>query len=222
MIAPYADEKNEEEFIYFKEENAPEGSTARCVDCPHKTTCPYSAESIYINLWNERGCPTDLWPFNVLVAPPVTKEKILQAIADGPYGRCVYRCDNNVVDHQITQMTFENGVKVTLTMTGFTAPGGRRYHFHGTLGELILDEQQNSITLWQYGKDCEVISLSDLQDSGYAHGGGDLFIIKTLHDVLSGKGTAATSFEASIESHLMGICAEESRLKGGERIYIHK
>jgi len=208
--------------VYFKEENAPTGATERCVDCPHKATCPYSAETIYIQIWKNRQCPVDIWPYNVVTTPPITEEKLYQALKDGPYGRCVYRCDNNVVDHQLTQMTFENGIKATLTMTGFTAPGGRRYHFHGTLGELLLDEAENKITVWKFGKAPEIINLSDLEESGYAHGGGDVFIIKTLYDVLSGKGTAATSFEASIESHLMGICAEESRLQNGKLIYVHK
>lgn len=210
------------DLVYFKEENAPAGATERCVDCPHKETCPYSAETIYIQLWKKRDCPVDIWPYNVLTTPPITEEKLRQALKEGPYGQCVYRCDNNVVDHQLTQMTFENGVKANLTMTGFTAPGGRRYVFHGTLGELILDELEQKITLWQYGKATEVTDISLLEDSGYGHGGGDVFLIKKLYEVLEGNATAATSFEASIESHLMGICAEESRLQGGKLIKVHE
>lgn len=210
------------DLVHFKKENAPEGAAERCVDCPHKATCRYDAEKIYIQIWKNRGCPVDIWPYNVLTEPPITEEKLLKALQEGPYGRCVYKCDNNVVDHQLTTMTFANGVKATLTMTGFTAPGGRRYHFHGTQGELVLDESENRITLQKYLDGPEVIDLAKLEDSGYAHGGGDIFIIKTLYDVLEGNGTAATSFEASIESHLMGIAAEESRLQGGKLIYIHK
>lgn len=210
------------DLVYFKEENAPAGATERCVDCPHKETCPYSAETIYIQIWKNRDCPVDIWPYNVLTTPPITEEKLRQALKEGPYGQCVYRCDNNVVDHQLTQMTFENGVKANLTMTGFTAPGGRRYVFHGTLGELILDEAEQKITLWQYGKATEVTDISLLEDSGYGHGGGDVFLIKKLYEVLEGNATAATSFEASIESHLMGICAEESRLQGGKLIKVHE
>lgn len=210
------------DLVYFKEENAPAGATERCVDCPHKETCPYSAEMIYIQNWKNRNCPVDIWPYNVLTTPPITEEKLRQALKEGPYGQCVYRCDNNVVDHQLTQMTFENGVKANLTMTGFTAPGGRRYVFHGTLGELILDEAEQKITLWQYGKATEVTDISLLEDSGYGHGGGDVFLIKKLYEVLEGNATAATSFEASIESHLMGICAEESRLQGGKLIKVHE
>lgn len=210
------------DLVYFKKENAPEGAADRCLDCPKKATCPYNAEEIYIQGWKNRNCPVDIWPYNVVTSAPVTEEKLRTALAEGPYGRCAYKCDNNVVDHQLTTMTFENGVKATLTMTGFTAIGGRRYHFHGTLGELILDESESRITVQKYGAGMEVIDLATLQESGYGHGGGDIFIIRKLYDVLEGKGTAATSFEASIESHLMGICAEESRLQGGKLIYIHK
>ena len=208
--------------VHFKPENAPEGSAKRCTECKYIETCPYSAKKIYIDVWKKKGCPTDIWPYNVISAPPHTEEKIYEAIKNGPYGKCVYHCDNNVVDHQLTTMTFENGVKVMLTMTGFTGPSGRRYHFHGTMGELILDEADNTIWYQQYMQEPVTIDLAVLEDSGYAHGGGDIFLIKTLYEVLEGTASATTSFDASIESHLMGICAEESRLNGGKLIYIHK
>ena len=210
------------DLVYFKKENAPEGATKRCVDCPHMDTCPYSAKKIYVDRWHERECPEDIWPFNVLTTPPLSEEKIYDAIKNGPYGRCVYDCDNNVVDHQLTTMTFENGVKATLTMTGFTAMGGRRYHFHGTIGEIILDEADNTLSWQKFGGEKETLDLATLEESGYGHGGGDVFLIKTLYEVLAGTAKAETAFEASVESHLMGICAEESRLKKGELIYIHK
>ena len=206
---------------YFTKENAPEGCAERCCDCKYVKSCPYSAERIYIDVWKQRDCPIDIWPYNVLTTPPITEEKLREALQNGPYGRCVYHCDNNVVDHQLTTMTFANGVKATLTMTGFTAPGGRRYQFHCTLGELVLDETEGRLTIHKYGEDAENINLAQLEDSGYAHGGGDVFLIKTLYDVLEGTAAAATSFDASIESHLMGICAEESRLEGGKLVRIH-
>ena len=209
------------DLVHFKKENAPEGAANRCTDCKYIDTCPYSAKRVYIEIWNNRGCPEDIWPYNVVSNPPHTEEKIYESIKTGPYGRCVYDCDNNVVDHQLTTMTFENGVKATLTMTGFTAPGGRRYQFHGTMGELVLDEAEHRLTLQKYMDSPETIDLTTLEESGYGHGGGDIFLIKTLYDVLEGTATAATSFEASIESHLMGIYAEESRLKGGELLQIH-
>ena len=145
------------------------------------------------------------------------------ALKNGPYGRCVYHCDNDVVDHQITDITFENGVKASLMMTAFTQDGGRRIHFHGTLGEIILEEQTETVTVNLYeNHQQETHSTAALQEGGYGHGGGDIFINRKLNDLLTGKSDAATTLEASVESHLMGICAEESRLKGGELIYVHK
>ena len=209
------------DLVYFKEENAPEGSTARCLNCPHQDTCTYSAKRQYLSAWKQANCPEDRWPFNIMAQAPLTEEKIVASLQDGPYGRCVYRCDNDVVDHQLTTMTFENGVKATLTMTAFTATGGRRYTFHGTLGELVLDEASNTLTLHKYGCEPIIYTLSDLNEKGYGHGGGDGMLINSLYDMLNGNSTAATSFEASIESHLMGICAEESRLQGGALVYVH-
>ena len=34
---------------FFRPENAPEGATKRCLDCPHQETCAYSAKKIYID-----------------------------------------------------------------------------------------------------------------------------------------------------------------------------
>lgn len=205
---------------YFKSENAPAGATKRCLDCPHQDSCPYSAKTQYLTNWKKEK-PEDCWPYNVVVNAPITEEKLLKALQNGDYGRCVYFSDNDVVDHQITEMVFENGVKAVLTMTAFTAGGGRRIHFHGTLGELILDEDAGSITLHQYGKEREVIPIADLMEKGYGHGGGDAGLVNKLYDILSGKATAATSLDASVESHLMGIRAEESRLQGGKTLNVH-
>ena len=207
---------------YFKAENAPAGSTDRCTTCPHVETCAFSAKRIYIDEWNRRERPDDIWPFNVLTTAPLSEEKLWKAIQEGPYGKCAFRCDNDVVDHQLTQMTFENGVKATLAMTGFTASGGRRIVFHGTEGELILDEVSDTLEVLHYVHGTTKYSIGALSDSGYAHGGGDVFIVKKLYEILCGDGNIDTSLEASVESHLMGIFAEESRVKGGELIYVHK
>ena len=211
------------DLAYFRPENAPEGATERCLDCKLQDTCPYSAKAHYLTRWNNIGKPVNSWPFNVVVNEPVTEEKLYNALKEGPYGRCVYHCDNDVVDHEITEITFENGVKASLMMTAFTQDGGRRIHFHGTLGEIILEEQSETVTVNLYeGYQQETHSTAALQEGGYGHGGGDIFIIRKLYDLLTGESDAATTLEASIESHLMGICAEESRLKGGKLIYIHK
>ncbi|MBQ4053254.1 MAG: hypothetical protein IJD33_02840 [Clostridia bacterium] len=59
-------------------------------------------------------------------------------------------------------------------------------------------------------------------EKGYGHGGGDAGIINALYDILSGEQSAATALDASVESHLMGIRAEESRLQGGKLLKVHQ
>ena len=206
---------------YFKAENAPEGAADRCLDCKYVDTCHVSAKRYYLDGWRKGNCPEDVWPFNILVLPPITEEKLQKALKEGPYGRCAFRCDNNVVDHQLTQMTFKNGVKATLTMTAFTASGGRRMDFFGTQGQICLDEQSNTIYLGIYGQGIETIQLQDLTEKGYGHGGGDFHLINTLYDMLQGTASQKTALECSVESHLIGIAAEKSRKKGGKLVKVH-
>ncbi len=206
---------------FFKAENKPEDATERCLDCPKADTCPYSAKVNYLNNFINNGSPEDVWPFNVIAVAPITEEKIVQALKEGPYGRCAFACDNDVVDHQQTLMTFENGVKASLNMNAFTAGGGRRIHFFGTKGELILDEELQSLSLRRFGKERETIPMSTLMEKGYGHGGGDAGLVDKLYDILTGDVEADTTLEASVESHLMGIRAEESRLKNGKLLRVH-
>ena len=209
------------DLTYFTSENAPEGAADQCVSCKHSDSCPYSAKKIYIDMWKENGSPEDTWPYNIIAQAPLDEDKLLHSIKTTPYGRCVYRCDNNVVDHEITEINFENGVKANLTMTAFTYRGGRRLHFFGTLGELILEEENDTLTLNRFGKESEVIDISIKNTGGYSHGGGDINLILEFYDVLCGKENASTSLEASLESHLMGIYAEKSRLRCGKKYSVH-
>ncbi len=206
---------------FFKAENRPDYATDRCLDCPKADTCPYSAKVNYLNHFVEAGRPADIWPFNVIAVAPVTEEKIMTALKEGPYGRCAFACDNNVVDHQQTLMTFENGVKATLNMTAFTANGGRRINFFGTKGELVLDEELQTLVLKRFGQEKEVIHMSEILEKGYGHGGGDAGLVNKLYDILSGTVEADTTLEASVESHRMGVRAEESRLKNGKLVNVH-
>ena len=104
-------------------------------------------------------------------------------------------------------------------MNAFTTHGGRRVAMHGTYGELYMDEK--TITLDVFGKPTEVISVEALLEADYGHGGGDLKLVEALYDMMEGNAGLETSLEASVESHLMGIKAEESRLEGGTLKLVH-
>lgn len=199
---------------YFKKENQPENASDRCKDCKLIKTCPYSAERIYIERWKVENSPQWEWPYNVVsLKMPNTEDNIRAAYENGQYGRCVFDCDNNVVDNQQVFMTFENGVTACHIMSAFTDRMGRRMTVHGTLGEIELLEDADTLTIYRFGKKKEVIKVSELRNDAdsMAHGGGDSRIVKTFYDVIEGKSQGSTMLEKSVESHLMAFAAEKSR-----------
>ena len=209
----------------FKEENAPEGCTGRCLDgCKVKDTCPFNAEMIYLDSdvtgyrTGHRG-----WPLNV-VAPVPTEESLIEALKTGPYGRCIYHCDNNVVDHQVVNLNMTDGTTMSFTMCGFSSSIARYAKFFGTKGQLIVDMEDDpdkcyiEISLFEKEVISEKINVADLSDDFSGHGGGDNVMVKEFMDILLGnieESASITSLEKSVESHYCALAAEESRLHGG-------
>ncbi len=210
---------------FFRKENAPEGATERCLDCPHVETCPYSAKRVYIDAWHKAGCPEFVWPYNKVYLPkPTTEEGLYEGLKTTCYGKCAFRCgvecNEYVVDNQMVQMQFANGVKANLKMM-FSNQAGRRINFFGTYGEILMDEREGTIQVLRYGQEPEIITIDSLNEGGYSHGGGDVRLITHFYDILAGTGENRTSLKNSVECHLMGIAAEESRLSGGVLIKVH-
>lgn len=209
--------------MYFKESNAPEGAALRCTQgCKAKDGCPYDAEKIYLTN-KDTGilCGNVEWPIDVLAENP-TEEKIRHAIETGPYGRCVFHCDNDVVDHQIVNMQMEGGASLSLTMSAFTSIGGRTIKVMGTLGDLWGDMHENKIRIGVFGKEPQVIDLGKEEKDFAGHGGGDRLLMEQFVDLMQGKepdGTI-TTLETSVESHLVALAAEKSRLGDGTSIEI--
>lgn len=204
----------------FKPENAPAGAARRCLDgCQAKDRCPYDAEKIYIT--NEKtgiARGNDDWPCNVLALHP-TEESIRQAIETGPYGRCVYFCDNNVVDHQVVNLEMEGGLTVNFTMCAFTADGGRYTKFMGTLGSMIADMSKNRIEVRPFGGETTVYDFNLEKERMSGHAGGDSVLISEFLDYLAGeRRPGITSLDDSMESHFIAMAAEESRRRGGQCI----
>lgn len=204
---------------WFKEENAPEGSADRCLDCPVKADCPYDAEKIYIThkpagyRQGVRG-----WPLTVLCVDP-TEEKLYEAMRTGPYGRCVYRCDNDVADHQVVDLEFEGGITASFSVSAFTEKCYRTIRLMGTMGEIEGSMEQQKIVVRRFGRPEEVITIDPKKDKFAGHGGGDSRMMEQLCRIVAeGGGDALTSIDASVESHIMALAAEESRLHGGKAV----
>lgn len=121
---------------YFKEEYAPEGSTAYCFDCPHKDSCKYSCFCIYNNEEYEKIA--GLAKHGRLGNSEEEINKNLHD-TDNLLARCVYRCDNNVADNQIVNMQFEDNVIAQLKTIAFTNDLRRILTVHGTEGMVYFD-----------------------------------------------------------------------------------
>lgn len=193
---------------YFTAANAPEGATARCVDCPHKETCLYSAPKFYINEREE-------WPFNVIAPPPDTLELRRQAVEEGPYGRCVWYNDNDVSDTQTVLMEFASGIHATFELQALTAANTRQLRILFDGAELVGDLHQGTLEISHFTgrKDelrVEPVPIPIAEDS---HGGGDLHLLYSLHEHLTRgtQGEVMTSLRSSLPSHAIAFIAEESR-----------
>src|SRR5690606_30977675 len=99
---------------YFTEANAPPDAADRCVACPRQETCLYSATRFYLN-------DRDEWPFDVVAPGETSIEARRRALESGPYGRCVWRCDNDVCDVQTVTLEFDDGLIANFGLFAHTA-----------------------------------------------------------------------------------------------------
>lgn len=194
---------------FFNQRNAPEGATDRCTSgCKVESNCPYSAIKIYMK---------DRTWLHHLKLEAVNDETIMRELRNGPYGRCVFHCDNDVVDHQIVNIQFEDEITASFSMEAHTHYGGRRTRIFCTNGGLIGDENTLTITsvspshqeVWDVSKAGKLVS---------GHGGGDFGLVHDFVRAVSfnDPGQLTSTIQASMASHLMGFMAEESRLHKGK------
>ena len=189
---------------HFTSENAPEGAPQRCLDgCPHAETCPYYAPKLYMDM-NRTGWPVDV------ITTDMSLEGRRKALEEGPYGRCVYHCDNDVVDRQVVNLEFEGGAVANFTMTGLSADFSRQLKIFGTQGQIQADMGTKEIVLHRFGQEKQIIPL-DMGTEASGHGGGDYGILRDFLSILRSGGESRTSAAVSLQSHLICFAAERSR-----------
>lgn len=197
--------------LHFKRDQKPReaGTAIRCVNCVYDSKCPYSAKKIYL----DRVAKGELgWPVDVLT-PRVTEMDVRKALESGPYGRCVYECDNNVVDHQVVNMEFAGGVTASFTMTAFTESSHRKTRVFGTRG--MIEGDGRILRRFDFlNDDWEEFDTqsSDGTVTG-GHGGGDYHLMDSfVTAVASGDGgTILSGPDESLETHRMVFAAEQGR-----------
>lgn len=199
---------------HFRPENAPEGAPERCLDgCPAMKSCPYNAQRIYLS-------DNVDWPVNI-ISTDLSLEGRIAALKTGPWGRCVYRCDNDVVDHQVVGLRFGNGVTATFTMSGFTMTTHRNIKLMCTEGEILGDMEDNYIEVRHFSSgNVDRISVAHLE---VGHSGGDPNLIADFVNLIRSKSTEGrTSAKASLHSHLMAFAAEKSRQADGKLVHLRE
>ena len=147
--------------------------------------------------------------------PPDIRRALEKALAEGPYGRCVYACDNDVVDNQVVNMSFEDGSTASMTMTAFNFIGGRRTRIFGTLGEIETTDSTIITVKHFLDQSVRTVDTNILNDGGInsCHGGGDTGIMDSFVRAVAENDPSqiVTGIDETLESHLMVFAAEKSR-----------
>src|SRR5690606_31810927 len=202
---------------YFTQANAPAGAAERCVECPIQDACLFSATRFYLN-------GRDEWPFDVIAPGTTSIEERRRALETGPYGRCVWRSDNDVCDDQTVTLEFESGLIATFGLHALTAQNTRRITLLFDRAEVSGDLLAGRLEVSHFtGRKDEVrvedVRLPATRDS---HGGGDLELLRILgeHLTASRHEELVSSLHASLPSHSLAFLAEESRHNGGIRVRV--
>lgn len=196
----------------FREEKAPEGAPKRCTDgCPHRSTCPFYAPKFYLE--HPKAIVDG---FRKVVTMDDSVEGLMEALKTGPYGRCVYACDNDVADHQIVNMEMEDGLTISFTMSAFTNVCERTITLQGSHGEIQgwMEEDKIVVTDFVTGNKTEY----KLNTPKVGHSGSDSSMMKELVSLIAQgrqKENVSNATQA-IDSHLIAFAAEESRLANGK------
>jgi predicted dehydrogenase len=194
---------------HFRAEGAPSGAPARCSDgCPVQARCPHDAVRFYLGPGDEVA---RMWPWTVLGLDP-SRAARRRALETGPYGVCVYHCDNDVPDHQVLAIEFDGGITASFTLQGLATHERRTIRISGTEGELRGVFQDGVIDVSRHGS--FETEQHRIEASAAGHLGGDEGLLGHFTDVIArdAVGELRASGRVSLESHLIGFAAEEARL----------
>ncbi|GAA2800411.1 Gfo/Idh/MocA family oxidoreductase [Kitasatospora paracochleata] len=198
---------------HFRPDQAPPRAADRCVDCPLEPDCAYSAVRLYREGLRVGG-PKEYFT-RVVTGGELTEDAVAQALTEGPYGRCVYHADNDVVDHQVVNLEYEGGVTASFTLTAFTPMEDRRTKVFGTRGQLTGDGRH--IEVYDFRSERTVrIDTAAAGSVADDHAGGDTGLFDDFVDALRSGETEriTTGLDATLASHRVVFAAERARRTG--------
>jgi predicted dehydrogenase len=198
---------------HFTAGNRPAQAADRCLDCPVERSCAYSAVRLYGGLLTDGHRD---WPLGAVI-DEYTPEALDRALRHGPYGRCVYASDNDVVDHQVVALEFEGGASGVFTMVAFSEANHRYTRIFGSRGELRCNGE--TIETYDFlSRRTEVIPVGDFGDhtASGGHGGGDARLVAAFIDAVATGDPARilSGGHDSLKSHLSVFAAEDARRTG--------
>ena len=188
--------------IFNRDHYDPATMAPMCVDCPQNESCAFSAPKLYSS-----------GKIKSVVFDLSSVDKVRKNLGTSPYGRCVYHCDNNVVDHQSTAIKFDNGVTATFNLSAFSAKVNRSLKIMCQFGEIRAIEKPYLIETTDFRTDETTVTELDIRDRG--HGGGDKAFVKDFMESYLHGVPFNSTLEQAIESHAMALLAEESRKDNG-------
>lgn len=196
---------------HFTASHAPEGAPMRCTDgCPQRDVCPYYAPRFYLE--HPKAVSDNFVHVLTMDGSP---DGIIEALRTSQYGRCVYHCDNDVCDHQVVNLEYENGITASMTMSAFTAECQRTITLMGSHGQIVGNMEQNCIVVEDFtsGKKTSI----HIQAPHTGHGGSDIAMMKDFIRLVQNDGAAGSRSDVSlsVEAHLIALAAEESRVRNG-------
>jgi predicted dehydrogenase len=193
------------DLTYFTNKNYDASKMApRCQDCQIEKDCPFSALKIYSS-----------GKMRSVVFDSSSEERLKEELKDSIYGRCVFNSDNDVMDHQVSIIEFEDGIHATFNMSAFTNQIHRSIKIMCEKGEIRGIETLREIEVAPFGKEAYRYVL-DKPIGG--HGGADEGFVKSFMETYLYDKPFDSTLEMSIESHVMAFAAEESRKNHGESI----
>lgn len=214
---------------FFNAQHAPAGAPARCTEgCPVQSICEFDAVKQYVRPGHP-DLPLSLFSgmsiqavldyfreprFRSLASTmirDIRPENVMKALREGPHGRCVFACDNDVVDHQTVSIEYENETTVSFSLSGFSLLWERTCNFHGTQGEIRSADFSGRLELRTF-KPARV-ERKRIRYHGLFHGGGDETLLLNFAQSVRVENSkpVLTSAADTVESHLLVMAAEEAR-----------
>jgi hypothetical protein len=150
------------------------------------------------------------WPWSDVSLDP-SREARLAALRTGRYGRCIYRCDNDVLDHQSVSVEFASGVTASFGLHGFANAERRTVRISGTRGEIRGVLHDGLLEVSRVG--ALDVERHHTTGSPLDHFGGDDGLLEHFTAALArgdleklrGAGRSA------LQGHLLGFAAERAR-----------